>query len=96
MPYFIQNWSSLQPKPLIFMVLDQNPAIWGLVAYILPCDVLSLVMLYLMRAAPRAPLDQSEMKMTAQSPGQRTADAIVLPLLNNSVDMHQENWQNDK
>jgi hypothetical protein len=53
MPLYVTNWDSMHPKPQIYMLLSQNPIIWQLVAYILPCDILSLAMVYLMRTPPR-------------------------------------------
>jgi len=53
MPSYVSNWENVHPKPRAFMLLSQNPILWQLAAYILPCDVLSFAMLYLMRNPPR-------------------------------------------
>jgi len=53
MPLYVDGWDSMHPKPYIYMLLSQNPVLWQLCAYVLPCDVLSFAMLYLMRTPPR-------------------------------------------
>ena len=44
MPAYVAGWDTMSPKPAIFMLLSQNPILWQLAAYILPCDVLSAAM----------------------------------------------------
>eukprot|EP00616_Rhizochromulina_sp_CCMP1243_P006644 CAMPEP_0118976402 /NCGR_PEP_ID=MMETSP1173-20130426/18721_1 /TAXON_ID=1034831 /ORGANISM="Rhizochromulina marina cf, Strain CCMP1243" /LENGTH=445 /DNA_ID=CAMNT_0006926429 /DNA_START=139 /DNA_END=1473 /DNA_ORIENTATION=+ len=54
MPLYMPGWES-RPHPDVYIALQRQPVLLQILAYVIPYDVQSLCLLYLMRAPPKPP-----------------------------------------